>query len=114
VTTLIGAGELNAPEGIAIRPDGMLVVADTGNHRIREIRFPTLDDDQTVNVSLSLVNGFSIQISGAPGEYWIESTGELSPDADWQIETFLTLGDQPVSEFLSQPDTIRFYRARRN
>jgi len=34
-----GAAKLNQPGGLALHPDGSLIIADTGNHRVRQLRF---------------------------------------------------------------------------
>jgi uncharacterized protein (TIGR03437 family) len=87
------AAQLNAPSGIAIGANGIPLIADTGNNRIRSLTLPTVAQ---VTATVAVVNAASL----APG-----------PIAPGEIITVFGAGFDPANTqllFDGQPATL-FY-----
>jgi hypothetical protein len=103
----------NAPQGICFR-NTSLIVADTGNHCLREIRFDPLNATDPAQARLIVVPGASllISVSGpAATRFTIESTAQIGPGAQWKSEGDISAGaiDQLA---VPKPAATRFFRAR--
>jgi hypothetical protein len=101
------------PEGLCIR-NGILIVADTGNHCLREIRFTPLSNSDAgpPEIHVSIGNALSLSVSTTPGAtFTIESSAQLGPAAQWKNEGTVTAGSGAALT-LSKPGSTRFYRAR--
>ncbi|MEW6158731.1 MAG: immunoglobulin domain-containing protein [Verrucomicrobiota bacterium] len=126
VTTLAGDGQpgfadgdgsvarFNRPGGITLHPNGTLIIADTGNHRIRSMTLtPRVNYLSNAIPYLVLDLNASLTISGKVGKtYRIETATESAP-GNWVALTNITLGS-PVQTW-TDPEPIRdqkrFYRA---
>jgi sugar lactone lactonase YvrE len=111
----IAEAMFNAPEGICIRSNA-LVVADTGNHCLREIKFEpaTTVSSSSARIAATVGSFLQLNVSGNVGEqYAIESSGQIGPNAAWQSEGTVSI-DQVTSDLLlPKPASTRFYRARK-
>jgi hypothetical protein len=107
-----GEAMFNAPDGICFR-EGALIVADTGNHCLREIRFVPMTGASDPEIRIDVANGLSISVLGATGAtFAVESADNIRPGAQWRIEgNVVAESNQPL--MLSAPGSTRFYRARR-
>lgn len=114
-TVIAGAGSsFNAPEGLCFN-NGSLIVADTGNHCLRQISFTPLSpsDAGPPQLHFALGASLSITISGAPGNtFTIESSAQIGPAAQWKTEGTVTVGSGAALN-LPKPAATRFYRARK-
>ncbi len=125
VTTLAGLGSagfangdeavalFNAPSGIALTPDGSLIVADRGNNRIRGIRFVTTGPRLAMTLTPTLEQatwGVVLSIKGNAGR---KAQIESSPDlADWTTLREVTFDAEGKTEVTGLANgTRRFYRA---
>ena len=102
---------MNRPGGVAVHPDGSLIVADTDNNAMRRVIWQT-NAPPTEAVVLIEMNP-SITIFGVIGKtYRVESTENLVAP-DWTVLGEVTLGSPVETWFDSQPvtRTRRFYRA---
>ncbi|MGZ5546044.1 MAG: immunoglobulin domain-containing protein, partial [Limisphaerales bacterium] len=103
----------SAPEGICFR-NGSLIVADTGNHCLREIKFTPLNGANPGDAQLQFTIGNTLSISvnsGASASFAIESSSQIGANAQWQNEgTVSANAGQGLS--LAKPTGTRFYRAR--
>jgi hypothetical protein len=103
----------NAPEGICFR-NGSLIVADIGNHCLREIKFTPLSGSNPGDAQLQVTFGNTLSLSvsgGTAASFAIESTAQIGPNAQWENEgTVSANSGQGLS--LSKPAGARFYRAR--
>lgn len=108
-----GEAMFNAPDGICFR-NGALIVADTGNHCLREIRFVPMTAATDPEIRMEVGNGLLIFVSGAPGAtFVIESADHIRPGAQWRFEgNVVAESNQPL--ILPAPGSTRFYRARRS
>jgi hypothetical protein len=103
--------KMNRPGGIAVHPDGSLIVADIDNNAIRRVVWQT-NAPATEAVVLIEVNP-SITIFGVTGKtYRVESTESLVTP-DWAVLGEVTLASPVETWFDTQPvtRTRRFYRA---
>jgi hypothetical protein len=106
--------KFNAPDGICFR-NGSLIVADTGNHCVREIRFTPASASASGDAQIQVVFGNSLSVSvsaSVGGTFVIESTGVIAPGAQWQTEGTVAAGTGPALN-ISKPTSTRFYRARK-
>jgi hypothetical protein len=105
----------NAPDGICFR-NGSLLVADTGNHCLREVKFIPLNSSNPGDAQLQITFGGALSIAvsgGASTTFIIESTAQLGANAQWQTEgTVSANSGQGLS--LSKPAGTRFYRAQQS
>ena len=103
----------NAPDGICFR-NGSLIVADSGNHCLREITFTPLNgnDPGDANLLVEVGSALTLSISAPTGaSFEIQSSAQLGPGAQWQSEGSVTAG-AGQSLTLTKPAATRFYRAR--
>lgn len=128
VTTIAGTGEaafadgdrttakFSHPTGIAIHPDGSLIVTDGGNNRIRRIVLAGKTNAWTHNEGFLTVElNPTLRIYGALGEtYRIESKPRLSPES-WIAVTNITIQQIPQTwtDDRRDPAQMRLYRAIR-
>jgi DNA-binding beta-propeller fold protein YncE len=106
--------KFNAPDGICFR-NGALIVADTGNHCLREIQFTPASASASGDAQIQIVFGNSLSVSvsaSAGGTFVIESTSAIAPGAQWQTEGTVAAGTGPALN-ISKPTSTRFYRARK-
>lgn len=109
-----GEAVFNAPDGICFR-DGALIVADTGNRCLREIRFaPVNASTSDPQIAIEVSGGLLISVSGAAGAtFVIESAANVGVGAQWRFEgNVVAESNQRLA--LSAPASTRFYRARRS
>jgi hypothetical protein len=104
----------NAPDGICFRA-GALIVADTGNRCLREIRFtPVNASASDPEIGIEVSGGLLISVSGAAGAtFVIESADKVGLGAQWRFEGNV-VGESNQRLALSAPGSTRFYRARRS
>ena len=67
------AASLNGPLGVAVDGTGRLFIADTGNNRVRMVRFDAIPQRPVVS---SVVNGASYQGRGIAANTWITIVGK--------------------------------------
>lgn len=101
----------NSPAGICFRT-GALIVADTGNRCLREIRFtPVGVSDPAIEIGVT--GSLLISVSGVAGAtFAIESSDCVGAAAEWRFGGNVAAN---AAEKLSLPKPVatRFYRARR-
>jgi hypothetical protein len=105
----------NAPEGLCFRGNS-LIVADTGNHCLREIKFEPAQIVVTGTAKISATVGSFLRLSvaGNVGEqYAVESAAQVGPAATWQNEGTVSIGQVTSDLLLPKPTATRFYRARK-
>lgn len=105
-----GTAMFNSPGGIALGMDGSLIVADTGNHRIRRIILPQSPQDRP------LLTGdlfFGVTIFGKPGDTFQIEASESAGSPSWTALTNLTLNTPSVRWIDPRPasNRSRIYRA---
>jgi hypothetical protein len=103
--------QMNYPAGIALHPDGSLIVADTGNYCMRRVVWQT-NAAPTEAVVLIEVNP-SITIFGVSGKTYLIESSESLVAPDWTVVGEVTLVAPVETWFDTQPVTRakRFYRA---
>ncbi|MEW6158730.1 MAG: immunoglobulin domain-containing protein, partial [Verrucomicrobiota bacterium] len=107
------SAQFNHPGGIAVHPNGRLIVADTGNHRIRVLRVESepKPTPEAPTIELHLQPGLTIY--GVPGtRYRIDYADELTP-SNWIAVTNFTLRT-PVQRWIDprpMDQRKRLYRA---
>ncbi len=126
VTTVAGDGQagyadggrsealFNSPEGICVRGRS-LIVADTGNHRLREIRFEPVSIAQPVDTRLGIMmdSHLNISVNGPTGtRFELEWTESLPGTPGWESAGTFTIADPVVPVRLKKPPSTRFYRVR--
>jgi hypothetical protein len=107
------AVRFSSPGGIALAPDGSVVVADTGNHRLRSLSFvrPVIRPVNTGVLQIEMKPWLTL--TGSPGDsYTVQTANGLT--GPWTVTTNITL----TSSNLSWVDPLaprgpRYYRARR-
>jgi sugar lactone lactonase YvrE len=112
-TTLVTGG-LNAPEGLCWRGNS-LIVADTGNHCLRELKFEPAQDVviSDANIAISIGDLLELTVTGSAGEqYEVESCSSVDVGAVWQSEGSITIDVTSAKLLLPKRDTTRFFRAR--
>lgn len=103
--------QVNRPGGLAVHPDGSLVVADTDNNAMRRVVWQT-NAAPTEAVVLIEVNP-SITIFGVAGKTYRVESAESLVAPQWTVLGEVTLVSPVETWFDSQPLTRarRFYRA---
>ncbi|MBI3867662.1 MAG: PQQ-binding-like beta-propeller repeat protein [Verrucomicrobia bacterium] len=101
-----------SPGGIALAPDGALLVADTGNHLIRRLSFapPTIRPIDPGDLSIELKPWLTV--SGEPGTHYA-IRGSDTVKGPWAVITNITLTSSNQSWFDLSPARRKFYRAVR-
>ncbi len=99
------------PGGIAVYPDGSLIVADTANHSIRKVVWRT--NPTPTEAALLIELNPSITIFGITGKTYQIQASENLVGTEWTILGEVTLEFSVETWFDSQPVTRgqRYYRA---
>jgi len=101
--------KLNQPGGLAIHPDGSLIIADTGNHRVRRLRFE--EDVPYPTPAVAIAIHPAVTIYGEAGKiYRIEASESSGPTARW-IQVGTVRAASPVEMW---HDTQPVTRSRRH
>lgn len=102
----------NAPSGIAMAPDGSLVVTESANHRIRRIRFPRKPLTVSISLSESITEGrwaFHLKTKGAPNaKVLIQVSHDLLSWCKAREATLSASGDLEVTGLAEEK--AAFYR----